>query len=93
MAQRDDKVKMLEMFIQTISKYIESQIVSTTVNTTGAVQNSSGEFRDDGEYVKSKPFTTHSIKLDFPRFDGEEVLNWIYKAEQFFKYYRATDAE
>lgn len=31
--------------------------------------------------------------MDFPRFDGEEVLNWIYRSEQFFKYYKISDSE
>lgn len=35
----------------------------------------------------SQPFQVCNIKLDFPRFDGSEVMNWIFKAEQFFYYY------
>ncbi|KAE9612033.1 hypothetical protein Lal_00048864 [Lupinus albus] len=31
------------------------------------------------------------VKLDFPKFDGSEVLNWIFKAEQFFNYYSTPD--
>ncbi|XP_028776266.1 uncharacterized protein LOC114733022 [Neltuma alba] len=33
------------------------------------------------------------IKVDFPRFDGSDALNWIFKAEQYFKYYEMTDAQ
>lgn len=89
--QRDDKIKMLEASLQTISKYIENQIVTTNVNMEESKQK--GEFREEVEYVRSKPFTTRSVKLDFPKFNGEEVLQWIYRAEQFFKYYRVTDGE
>lgn len=32
-----------------------------------------------------------NVKLDFPRFDGSEVLQWIFKAEQFFSYYNTPD--
>ncbi|MCH95963.1 hypothetical protein A2U01_0016946, partial [Trifolium medium] len=39
----------------------------------------------------SQPFQTRNVKLDFPRFDGSEVLNWIFKAEQFFEYYSTPD--
>ncbi|WVZ25959.1 hypothetical protein V8G54_004503 [Vigna mungo] len=36
------------------------------------------------------PFQIQNVKLDFPRCDGHNVLDWIFKAEQFFEYY-ATD--
>nr|KYP46454.1 Transposon Ty3-I Gag-Pol polyprotein [Cajanus cajan] len=39
----------------------------------------------------NQPFQVRSVKLDFPRFDGSEVLQWIFKAEQFFSYYRTPD--
>jgi hypothetical protein len=32
-------------------------------------------------------FHTKSIRLEFPKFDGEDPLNWCYKAEQFFDHY------
>lgn len=31
------------------------------------------------------------MKLDFPRFDGNEPHDWIFKAEQFFEYYLTPD--
>ncbi|MCH84803.1 hypothetical protein A2U01_0005640, partial [Trifolium medium] len=39
------------------------------------------------------PFQVRSVKLDFPRFDGKNVLNWIFKAEQFFDYHNTPDAD
>jgi len=39
------------------------------------------------------PFQTWSVKLDFPRFGGADVLEWIFKAEQFFDYYKILDAD
>lgn len=33
------------------------------------------------------------VKLDFPRFCGEEPASWIYKANQYFKYYRIPEQE
>jgi hypothetical protein len=39
------------------------------------------------------PFQVKSVKLDFPRFDGQNVLNWIFKAEQFFDYHNTPDAD
>ena len=31
------------------------------------------------------------MKLDFPRFCGEEPTSWIYKANQYFNYYRILE--
>ena len=33
------------------------------------------------------------MKLDFPKFCGEEPTSWIYKANQYFKYYRIPKPE
>ncbi|WVZ24525.1 hypothetical protein V8G54_003069 [Vigna mungo] len=51
-----------------------------------------------GSLLQAKPpfteptsFQVRNVKLDFPRFDGIEVLQWIFKAEQFFNYYRTPD--
>jgi len=40
-----------------------------------------------------QPFQVRNIKLDFPRFDGSDVLHWIFKVEQFFDYYNTLDAQ
>lgn len=40
-----------------------------------------------------QPFQVRNIKLDFPRFDGSDVMNWIFRAEQFFDYYSTPDAQ
>ena len=33
------------------------------------------------------------VKLDFPRFSGEEPTSWIYKANQYFRYYKISESE
>lgn len=37
------------------------------------------------------PFQVRSVKLDFPRFDGSNVRDWIFRAGQFFDYYETPD--
>jgi len=39
------------------------------------------------------PFQVRNVKLDFPCFDESEVLQWIFKAEQFFDYYNTLDPQ
>ena len=33
------------------------------------------------------------IKLDFPRFSGEDPASWMYKAKQYFGYYQTPTAK
>jgi len=33
------------------------------------------------------------VKLDFPRFDGSNPLDWIFWAEQYFAYYHTPDVD
>nr|KYP46374.1 hypothetical protein KK1_032020 [Cajanus cajan] len=40
-----------------------------------------------------QPFHVRNVKLDFPRFDGTNLLQWNFKAEQFFNYYNTPDAQ
>lgn len=38
-------------------------------------------------------FQVKNVKLEFPRFDGTVVLDWFFKAEQFFDYYGTPDED
>ncbi|GJX70825.1 transposon ty3-I gag-pol polyprotein [Tanacetum coccineum] len=33
------------------------------------------------------------VKLDFPRFDDSDPLNWLFRADQFFTYYETPDIQ
>ncbi|GAU19157.1 hypothetical protein TSUD_79800 [Trifolium subterraneum] len=39
------------------------------------------------------PFQVRNVKLEFPRFDGTNVHEWIFRAEQFFEYYDTPDLD
>ncbi|PNY16671.1 retrotransposon-related protein, partial [Trifolium pratense] len=39
------------------------------------------------------PFQVRNVKLEFPRFDGKNVHEWIFRAEQFFEYYDTPDLD
>ncbi|PNY15512.1 hypothetical protein L195_g012209, partial [Trifolium pratense] len=38
-------------------------------------------------------FKVRKVKLEFPRFDGTNVHEWIFKAEHFFEYYDTPDLD
>ena len=37
------------------------------------------------------PASHHRIKLEVPRFDGTDLLGWIFKINQFFEFHDTTD--
>ncbi|CAJ2644751.1 unnamed protein product [Trifolium pratense] len=39
------------------------------------------------------PFQVRNVKLEFPRFDGTNVHEWIFRAEQLFDYYETPDPD
>jgi hypothetical protein len=39
------------------------------------------------------PFQVRNVKLEFPRFDGTNLHEWIFRAEQFFDYYDTPDVD
>jgi hypothetical protein len=56
-------------------------------------RSSSPESSHGVSHSSKQPFQIRAVKLDFPRFDGKNVLNWIFKAEQFFEYHNTPDSD
>lgn len=57
------------------------------------IQQSSASSGGSNSTVTSNPFHVGNVKLDFPRFDGSDVLHWIFKAEQLFEFYSTPYAQ
>ena len=46
----------------------------------------------NGGNSESSPFNSlKNLKLDFPRFRGEDPTCWVYKANQFFSYHNTPE--
>jgi hypothetical protein len=43
------------------------------------------------EPTGNQPFTTSSIKLEIPSFDGSDPLGWIFKITQFFEFHNTPE--
>ena len=75
-----------------------SQQLTTILQKLSAVDNA--EHSPKNSHI-SKGRTCHNLvsslsrpaKLDFPKFCGEEPTSLIYKANQYFKYYRIPESE
>jgi len=46
-----------------------------------------------GETSTNHGYSTTSIKLDIPRFDGTEPLGWIFKINQFFEFHNTSEEQ
>lgn len=97
MDERDERVKLVEQSLSQISKCLEALQLAKPITAT--IPMSSGSLDLDhtiGHHEGSEqrhlhPVQTRSVRVDFPQFDGEDVLNWIFKAERFFHYYDIHD--
>lgn len=87
---KDERLSLIEQSISSLVKGIETlqqQALMTTRSSHAPMET---------EHVSSKNKVSNiaplrSIKMDFPRFDGSQALQWIYQAEQFFDYYEVSD--
>jgi len=50
-----------------------------------------GSLSSGKEAIYNQPFQARRVKLDFPHFNGSEVLQSIFKAEQFLDYYHTPE--
>lgn len=46
--------------------------------------------RCDGENFGEGQIQLRVVKLDFPKFSGNDLVTWVYKANQFFTYHKPT---
>jgi len=67
------------------ARFAKLELVIDDLTITGSVGGSNSS--SGGPHSHPPLFQVRNIKLDFPRFDGTNVLQWIFKAEQFFDYY------
>jgi len=66
------------------------EVTITTLSVVGDHQDSP---KSTNVNFVAPPFQVRNIKLDFPLFNGSNVLEWIFKAEIFFTYYNTPDAQ
>jgi len=45
------------------------------------------------DVVSTQLFQVHNVKLDFLCFNGSNVLEWIFKVDQFFTFYDTPEAQ
>ncbi|MCH84866.1 hypothetical protein A2U01_0005703 [Trifolium medium] len=68
---------------------VMAQILQRLQSISGSSHGSVNSYKEPHK----NSFQVRFVKLDFPRFDGKNVMDWIFKAEQFFDYYSTLDAD
>lgn len=91
--QTDERMRLMEQSMINLTALIENQHRAQTTSLEGTTYNPQVELKELGDQKKSQPFYTRSVKVDFPRFQGDDVLQWIFQAERFCKYYGVTDED
>ncbi|XP_039120034.1 probable leucine-rich repeat receptor-like protein kinase At1g35710 [Dioscorea cayenensis subsp. rotundata] len=91
MDQRDKRIKVLEQSLMAISQYIENQQAHSSVMVVQPPSRSTAEGSHASESRAIQPSLARSLRLDFPRFDSSDALQWIFIAEQFFDFYDISD--
>lgn len=79
----------MEMMLKQMQALNVTHGSTNSASQTSTISHSSSS----GTAAPPPPFHVRKIKLEFPRFNGKNILDWIFKAEQFFGYYHTPDPE
>jgi len=91
-----------KMEVANASRFARMEAMQTETNNKFAqihnaldlLLNQSPKKSSHGDNNSSKQsFRVRNIKLEFPHFNGKNVLEWIFRAEQFFDYYGTLDPD
>lgn len=85
-ARLDKQGDLFSALMQSVDNLVKRMDKQPLLNEFGSGGDSYTDSHSHHTYSKS-------VKLDFPRFDGTDALNWIFKAEQYFKYYDIKDSQ
>lgn len=93
-----DVRKLIDIMEQRHQEYLQQrstdlQRMDRLELTLSSLQLAASTGGSDTNKLGSSSFQVRNTKLDFPEFDGIEVLQWIFKADQFFDYYKTPDEQ
>ena len=72
---------------------MDEELQALLQNSNGKQPHGGASSSTENTPSHCQPFKVRNAKLDFPRFDGADVLYWIFQAEQYFDYYETPDHE
>ncbi|GJZ40012.1 hypothetical protein Tco_0586575, partial [Tanacetum coccineum] len=83
----DNRLQHVETSLETIQQTLDTL-------TCGIDRLSTSETQQPfNRNTNQNPLQVRHVKPDFPRFDGSDPFNWLFRAEQFFTFYETPDAQ
>ncbi|XP_042963178.1 uncharacterized protein LOC122297221 [Carya illinoinensis] len=86
---------MLEAVLQQLNNLATSyeQLAVQSTNQVRGEESSrvQGQFNQNPLFEGNGGIHARSLRLDFPKFDGTEPMEWILKAQQFFAYFKTPE--
>lgn len=83
MDQLDEQVKQS---LHHITKCLGALQLTKYVNPVDSIAPMRMDAVEDTEYCSLHPLQKWAVQVNFPHFQGKDVLHWIFKPKQFFKY-------
>lgn len=87
---KEERLSMIEQSISSLVKGMETLQQQALLTTRSSPATMMTEHASSENKV-SNTNPLRSIKMDLPRFNGSQALQWIYQADQFFDYYEVSD--
>ena len=75
----------LDVVASHVEALMQSKAAQNTGNPGGFAQPITNPLYEDNTGIQ-----TRAVRLDFPRFNGENPKGWIYRANQFFTYHQTN---
>ncbi|GKD23602.1 trichome birefringence-like protein 12, partial [Tanacetum coccineum] len=83
----DNRLQHVETSLETIQRTLDT--LTRGIDRLSVSQSQPHSIRNTSQ----NSLQVRHVKLDFPRFDGSDPLNWLFHAEQFFTYYETPDIQ
>ena len=91
MDQRDERVKLLEQSLNRITQLLDNHQSQAPDHSAELLASQLVTLREEQDLCSVHSAQMRAVHLDLPRFDGNDVLQWILQAEQFFEYFDISD--
>ncbi|XP_042950388.1 uncharacterized protein LOC122282508 [Carya illinoinensis] len=93
--EQEHHKNMLEAVLQQLNNLATSyeQLAVQSTNQVRGEESSrvQGQFNQNPLFDGNGGIHARSLRLDFPKFDGTEPMEWILKAQQFFAYFKTPE--
>ncbi|XP_039115571.1 uncharacterized protein LOC120251094 [Dioscorea cayenensis subsp. rotundata] len=89
---KEERISLIEQSLASIARCMEALQIQAFQPSSSQSTHIPTEFPSGSDHQLVPTAHMRSVKMDFPRFNGSNALQWIYQAEQFFDYYDVSDA-